>query len=87
MRSAHTRPALRRCNLRGRSGAAAQRHGVSVDACRCSYSKRLPKCGETLTGDKFSIGFGGKGANQCVAAARIGGKDVQTTLVARVTSS
>ncbi|XP_034232858.1 ribokinase [Thrips palmi] len=60
---------------------------VVVGSCMIDlncYSKRLPKCGETLTGDKFSIGFGGKGANQCVAAARIGGEDVQATLVARV---
>lgn len=60
---------------------------VVVGSCMIDlncYSKRLPKCGETLTGDKFSIGFGGKGANQCVAAARIGGADIQTTLVARV---
>ncbi|XP_004535228.1 ribokinase [Ceratitis capitata] len=39
-----------------------------------SYANRLPKAGETLHGDKFSTGFGGKGANQCVAAARLGAK-------------
>ncbi|KAK3908084.1 Ribokinase [Frankliniella fusca] len=60
---------------------------VVVGSCMTDlncYAKRLPKCGETLTGDSFTIGFGGKGANQCVAAARIGGQDVETTLVARV---
>ncbi|CAD7086557.1 unnamed protein product [Hermetia illucens] len=38
------------------------------------YCPRLPKVGETLHGDRFSTGFGGKGANQCVAAARLGAK-------------
>lgn len=60
---------------------------VVVGSCMTDlncYSKRLPKCGETLTGDRFTIGFGGKGANQCIAAARIGGQDVEAMLVARV---
>lgn len=34
----------------------------------------MPKPGETLHGHKFANGFGGKGANQCVAAARLGAK-------------
>jgi ribokinase len=33
---------------------------------------RLPRHGECLTGDSFSIGFGGKGANQAIMAARLG---------------
>uniref|UniRef100_A0A1I8NU87 Ribokinase n=1 Tax=Stomoxys calcitrans TaxID=35570 RepID=A0A1I8NU87_STOCA len=45
------------------------------------YVDRLPKAGETLLGSKFSNGFGGKGANQCVAAARLG---AQTALIAKV---
>ncbi|XP_058822960.1 ribokinase-like [Topomyia yanbarensis] len=39
-----------------------------------SYVPRLPKIGETLHGTKFVTGFGGKGANQCVAAARLGSR-------------
>lgn len=39
-----------------------------------SYVPRLPKVGETLHGTKFTTGFGGKGANQCVAAARLGSR-------------
>ncbi|XP_071441918.1 ribokinase-like [Hetaerina americana] len=46
-----------------------------------SYAPRLPKPGETLHGYKFIQGFGGKGANQCVAASKLCSK---TTLIARV---
>jgi ribokinase len=42
---------------------------------------RLPRPGETLTGQEFRMGFGGKGANQAVMAARLG---AQVTMVARV---
>uniref|UniRef100_A0A7M4ERX2 Ribokinase n=1 Tax=Crocodylus porosus TaxID=8502 RepID=A0A7M4ERX2_CROPO len=42
---------------------------------------RLPKAGETIIGHKFFIGFGGKGANQCVQAARLGAK---TSMICKV---
>lgn len=45
------------------------------------YANRLPKAGETLHGHKFMTGFGGKGANQCVAAARLG---ASTAMIAKV---
>ncbi|XP_059062712.1 ribokinase-like [Achroia grisella] len=38
-----------------------------------TYAPRLPKPGETLIGTKFITSYGGKGANQCVAAAKLGG--------------
>lgn len=41
----------------------------------------MPKAGETLTGNGFFIARGGKGANQAVAAARLGGKVVMCGLV------
>lgn len=46
----------------------------------CSYVSRLPKAGETLHGNKFTMGFGGKGANQCIMAARLG---CDTAMVAK----
>uniref|UniRef100_A0A493TNG3 Ribokinase n=1 Tax=Anas platyrhynchos platyrhynchos TaxID=8840 RepID=A0A493TNG3_ANAPP len=46
-----------------------------------SLTTRLPKAGETVLGQKFFIGFGGKGANQCVQSARLGAK---TSLICKV---
>jgi ribokinase len=42
---------------------------------------RIPAPGETILGGEFLMAAGGKGANQAVAAARLGG---EVTLVARV---
>ncbi|MDL4915612.1 MAG: ribokinase [Enterobacterales bacterium endosymbiont of Blomia tropicalis] len=39
-----------------------------------TYTNHLPKAGETLEAPDFAIGCGGKGANQAVAAAKLGGK-------------
>jgi ribokinase len=46
-----------------------------------SYTPRLPKLGETMPGTRFTTGFGGKGANQAVMAAKLGG---QVTVITRV---
>lgn len=48
-----------------------------------TFTDRFPKPGETIFGDKFDLGFGGKGANQAVAS-RLCGADV--FMVARVGS-
>jgi ribokinase len=37
-----------------------------------SYLPRLPEVGETLHGTEFRMGYGGKGANQAVMAAKLG---------------
>jgi ribokinase len=42
---------------------------------------RLPKLGETLVGRSFHLGYGGKGANQAVMAAKLG---AQVTMVNKV---
>jgi ribokinase len=36
------------------------------------WSRRLPGWGQTIIGEKFQIGPGGKGSNQAIAAARLG---------------
>jgi ribokinase len=46
-----------------------------------TFAERFPKPGETIFGQNFNLGFGGKGANQAVAA-RLCGADV--FMVARV---
>ena len=45
------------------------------------FSDTFPRPGETILGERFDLGFGGKGANQAVAAAHCGAK---AHMVARV---
>lgn len=52
---------------------------INIDVT--TYGARLPKPGETVHGDRYAIGLGGKGCNQAAAAARLG---AETTLVGRV---
>lgn len=37
-----------------------------------AYARRIPDAGETIIGDRFAMGFGGKGANQAVMARLLG---------------
>jgi ribokinase len=46
-----------------------------------TFSDQFPKPGETIFGQKFDLGFGGKGANQAVAARLCG---AEVFMVARV---
>lgn len=57
-------------------------------ACLCrlqthSYVPRLPVAGETVRATRHQHGFGGKGANEVVAAAKLGSK---TALISKVSS-
>lgn len=44
---------------------------------------RLPRLGETLIGHSFHMGYGGKGANQAVMAAKLGARVTMVTRVGR----
>jgi len=44
-----------------------------------SYVPKLPRMGETLHGNRFHMGYGGKGANQAVMAAKLGGEVTMVT--------
>jgi ribokinase len=55
----------------------------SVNTDMVIKGRRLPGPGETVTGGRFVLAAGGKGANQAVAAARLG---AEVTLVAKVGS-
>ena len=46
--------------------------GINMDLV--TFSERLPADGETVVGDRFVTYPGGKGANQAVAAARMGAR-------------
>jgi ribokinase len=48
-----------------------------------SYVARLPEVGETLVGERFQMGFGGKGANQAAMCAKLGADVSMVTKVGR----
>ena len=45
----------------------------SINLDMTAYVERFPRPGETLHGRRFTTGYGGKGANQAVMTARMGG--------------
>ncbi len=48
----------------------------SINTDMVFETDRAPVCGETVSGKSFSFAFGGKGANEAVAVARLGAKAV-----------
>ncbi len=57
---------------------------VVIGSCNVdltTFADRMPSAGETMFGSRFDLGFGGKGANQAVAARRCG---AEVAMVARV---
>src|SRR5271155_3847688 len=46
-----------------------------------TYVNRMPVRGETIEAPSFEMGHGGKGANQAVAAAKLGASVVMVTKV------
>jgi ribokinase len=47
---------------------------VNIDVT--AFSERLPKPGETIHGERYSMSLGGKGANQAAAVARLGARSL-----------
>eukprot|EP00124_Ichthyophonus_hoferi_P005306 Ihof_evm3s736 gene=Ihof_evmTU3s736 len=47
----------------------------------CAYVPRQPTLSETLHGHRFVQAYGGKGANQCVMAAKLGAKAAMLGMV------
>lgn len=67
---------------------AAKQHTVAVIGSLnidfITRTSRLPDPGETFAALSFDTGFGGKGANQAVACARLAGEDVKVRMVGNV---
>lgn len=53
----------------------------SINIDLTTYGERLPAPGETLHGDLYAIGLGGKGCNQAAAVRKLG---AETTLIGRI---
>lgn len=70
-------------------GGAASSSSKGVEVCVFGslsmdyfcYVENQPQIGQTIHAHSFQKGFGGKGANQCVMAARLG---VNTAMVGKV---
>jgi ribokinase len=53
----------------------------SINVDLCAFVERLPRPGETVIGGTFVREQGGKGANQAVAAARLGARVIMVGMV------
>ncbi|XP_050828665.1 ribokinase isoform X2 [Serinus canaria] len=77
------RSAVGICGARGKQPSYLSPGTEEGSESQNGLTTRLPKAGETILGQKFFVGFGGKGANQCVQSARLGAK---TSLICKVGS-
>src|SRR5690242_5347849 len=70
---------------RGSSMASTPRIAVigSANTDLITFADTFPRPGETLFGTNFDLGFGGKGANQAVAARLCGGEVLMVAKVGR----
>ena len=72
-------PQFQKTSWRGANSAKLGRQGErmgivvfgSINIDISVYGERLPKPGETLHGDSYALGLGGKGCNQAVALRRL----------------
>lgn len=70
----------------GGNQSQSQAEVVVIGSCNTdlvAFAPRLPKEGETLTGQEFKVLFGGKGANQAVMAAKLGARTAMLGKVGR----
>src|SRR2546430_9433602 len=67
------------------SMASKRRRAVvgSANTDLITFSDAFPRAGETLFGKSFDLGFGGKGANQAIAARLCG---AEVVMIAKVGS-
>src|SRR5258708_16497761 len=77
----HNSPEIASAKMRAKQSVIAVVGSANVDLT--TFNDVSPRRGETIFGKKFDLGFGGKGANQAVAAL-LGGANVG--MVAKVGS-
>lgn len=58
--------------MRSKPGAIVVVGSTMIDMI--AYTQQVPGAGETVVGDRFVTGFGGKGANQAMSAQRFGAR-------------
>ena len=59
----------------------------SINADLAAFGSPLPRPGETVIGNDFSLVLGGKGANQAIAAVRAGAPTYMSALWAMTSSA
>ena len=65
--------------MRSMAGAIVVVGSTMIDMI--AYTQHIPNAGETVVGERFVTGFGGKGANQAMSARRFGARVVMVNTV------